>query len=115
MKLAERIQQLFDNPPAEPGDEHFALFDEFKQQLNAGTARAAEKRDNQWRVNHWVKRGILLGFRLGRIENFSINNQFRFYDKHTYPLKRVPADDGRRIVAGGSSGRESTRLGPPPH
>src|ERR1044071_1774218 len=106
MELAERIQQLFDNPPAEPGDEHFALFDEFKQQLNAGQVRAAEKRDGQWRVNHWVKRGILLGFRLGRIENFSINNQFRFYDKHTYPLKRITVDSGVRVVPGGSSLRD---------
>jgi 2,3,4,5-tetrahydropyridine-2-carboxylate N-succinyltransferase len=106
MELAERIQQLFDNPPAEFGDEHFALFDEFKQQLNAGEVRAAEKRDGQWRVNHWVKRGILLGFRLGRIENFSINNQFRFYDKHTYPLKRVTVDSGVRVVPGGSSLRD---------
>jgi len=106
MELAERIQQLFDNPPAEFGDEHFALFDEFKQQLNAGEVRAAEKRDGRWRVNHWVKRGILLGFRLGRIENFSINNQFRFYDKHTYPLKRVTVDSGVRMVPGGSSLRD---------
>src|SRR5216110_2496896 len=43
MKLAERIQQLFDNPPGEFTDEHFALFDEFKQRLNAGEVRAAEK------------------------------------------------------------------------
>lgn len=106
MELAERIEQLFDNPPAEFGDEHFVLFDEFKQQLNAGEVRAAEKRDGQWRINTWVKRGILLGFRLGRIENFSINNQFRFYDKHTYPLKRITVDSGVRVVPGGSSLRD---------
>ena len=81
MELAEKIQQLFDNTPGEFTDEHFALFDEFKQQLNEGKVRAAEKADGRWQVNHWVKRGILLGFRMGRIENFSINNQFRFYDK----------------------------------
>jgi len=106
MDLAERIQQLFDSPPAEFGSEHFALFDEFKQQLNTGGVRAAEKRDGQWRVNAWVKRGILLGFRLGRIENFSINNQFRFYDKHTYPLKRITVESGVRVVPGGSSLRD---------
>ncbi|MFL6277848.1 MAG: 2,3,4,5-tetrahydropyridine-2,6-dicarboxylate N-succinyltransferase [Blastocatellia bacterium] len=106
MKLAERIQQLFDNPPGEFTDEHFALFDEFKQRLNAGEVRAAEKRDGEWRVNFWVKQGILLGFRMGRIENFSINNQFRFYDKHTYPLKHLTADSGVRVVPGGSSLRD---------
>jgi len=106
MELAERIQQLFDNPPGEFTDEHFALFDEFKQRLNAGEVRAAEKRDGEWRVNFWVKQGILLGFRMGRIENFSINNQFRFYDKHTYPLKHLTADSGVRVVPGGSSLRD---------
>ncbi|HST24249.1 MAG TPA: 2,3,4,5-tetrahydropyridine-2,6-dicarboxylate N-succinyltransferase [Blastocatellia bacterium] len=106
MKLEEKIQQLFDNAPGEFTDEHFALFDEFKQQLNQGKVRAAEKADGTWRVNHWVKRGILLGFRMGRIENFSINNQFRFYDKHTYPLKQLTAADGVRIVPGGSSLRD---------
>src|SRR5690242_7248616 len=106
MELAERIQQLFDNPPAEFTDEHFALFDEFKQRLNAGEVRAAEKQDGQWRVNFWVKQGILLGFRMGRIENFSVNHLFRFYDKHTYPLKRLTADSGVRVVPGGSSLRD---------
>ena len=106
MELAERIQQLFDNPPGEFTAEHFALFDEFKQRLNAGEVRAAEKRDGEWRVNFWVKQGILLGFRMGRIENFSINNQFRFYDKHTYPLKHLTTDSGVRVVPGGSSLRD---------
>jgi 2,3,4,5-tetrahydropyridine-2,6-dicarboxylate N-succinyltransferase len=106
MELAERIQQLFDNPPVEFADEHFALFDEFKQRLNAGEVRAAEKHDGEWRVNFWVKQGILLGFRMGRIENFSINNQFRFFDKHTYPLKRLTAESGVRVVPGGSSLRD---------
>jgi 2,3,4,5-tetrahydropyridine-2-carboxylate N-succinyltransferase len=111
MGLAERIQELFDDPPARFGDEHFALLDEFKAGLNAGEVRAAEKVDGRWRVNHWVKRGILLGFRMGRIENFSINNQFRFYDKHTYPLKRLTADDGVRVVPGGSSIRDGCHIG----
>ena len=106
MELAERIQQLFDDPPAEFTDEHFALFDEFKQRLNAGEVRAAEKQDDQWRVNFWVKQGILLGFRLGRIENLSLNHQFRFYDKHTYPLKRITIDSGVRLVPGGSALRD---------
>ena len=109
--LAERIQHLFDNPPAEVTGEHRELFNEFKQKLNAGEVRAAQKVDGTWRVNHWVKRGILLGFRLGRIQNFSINNQFRFYDKDTYPLKHITADDRVRIVPGGSSIRDGCYIG----
>src|SRR5829696_3198488 len=106
MDLPESIQHLFDNTPEEFTDEHYALFDRFKQKLNAGEVRAAERVEGQRRVNHWVKRGILLGFRLGRVENLSINHQFRFYDKSTYPLKRITADDGVRIVPGGSSIRD---------
>jgi 2,3,4,5-tetrahydropyridine-2-carboxylate N-succinyltransferase len=106
MALAARIQQVFESPPAQFSDEHFALFDEFKQLLNTGEVRAAEKRDKEWHVNFWVKQGILLGFRLGRLENFSINNQFRFFDKHTYPLKQITIDSGVRVVPGGSSIRD---------
>jgi len=111
MELSERIQQLFDNPPADVTDEHRELFNEFKQQLNSGEVRAAERVNGQWRVNHWVKRGILLGFRLGRIQNFSIGDQFRFYDKDTYPLKHITADDRVRIVPGGSSIRDGCYIG----
>jgi 2,3,4,5-tetrahydropyridine-2,6-dicarboxylate N-succinyltransferase len=109
--LAERIQSLADNPPAEFRDEHFALFDEFKDALNSGKARAAEKVDQQWRVNAWVKRGILLGFRMGRVEDFSLGYYFRFFDKHTYPLRRVLLTDGVRIVPGGSSIRDGCYIG----
>ncbi|MFY9608329.1 MAG: 2,3,4,5-tetrahydropyridine-2,6-dicarboxylate N-succinyltransferase [Blastocatellia bacterium] len=109
--LAERIQRLFDNPPAEITDEHRELFNEFKQKLNSGEVRAAERVESRWRVNHWVKQGILLGFKLGRVRNFSINNQFRFYDKDTYPLKHITADDRVRIVPGGSSIRDGCYIG----
>jgi 2,3,4,5-tetrahydropyridine-2-carboxylate N-succinyltransferase len=111
MDLAKSIQHLFDNPPAEFTDEHRELFNEFKQKLNSGEVRAAEKIDGRWRVNHWVKRGILLGFKLGRVRNFSINNQFRFYDKDTYPLKHITANDRVRIVPGGSSIRDGCYIG----
>ena len=106
MELADKIKQLFEAPPGEFSEEHFALFDEFKTKLNSGEARAAERVDGNWQVNFWVKQGILLGFKLGRLENFSINNLFRFYDKHTYPLKRITIDDGVRVVPGGSSIRD---------
>ena len=111
MELAEKIERLFNDPPAEFTEEHFALFAEFKAKLNTGEARAAEKVDGKWRVNFWVKQGILLGFRLGRIEDFSIGNQFRFFDKHTYPLKRLTAGDGVRVVPGGSSIRDGCYIG----
>ncbi len=111
MNLAERIENLFAHTPEEFTDDHYALFDEFKHKLNTGEARAAERIDGRWKVNHWVKRGILLGFRLGRVENFSTGYQFRFFDKHTYPLKRISIEDGMRIVPGGSSIRDGCYVG----
>jgi len=88
------------------------LFEQFKQQLNAGRIRAAEKVDGVWRVNHWVKKGILLGFRLGQLVDYSVNEQFRFFDKSTYPLKRFTVDDKIRQVPGGSSIRDGAYVAP---
>jgi 2,3,4,5-tetrahydropyridine-2-carboxylate N-succinyltransferase len=111
MSLADRIQKLFDDPPAEFNDEHYALFEEFKCELNSGRVRAAEKISGRWQVNHWVKRGILLGFRMGKIRDFSINYTFRFFDKHTYPTKPISIEDQVRIVPGGSSIRDGCYIG----
>jgi 2,3,4,5-tetrahydropyridine-2-carboxylate N-succinyltransferase len=111
MELAAAIDDLFDRNPDTYTPEHYALFDEFKQGLNSGAVRAADKNDDRWRVNLWVKRGILLGFRLGRIENFSINDHFRFYDKHTYPPRATSMQEGVRIVPGGSTIRDGCYIG----
>src|SRR5262249_9312387 len=111
MDLAQIIDQLFNDRDREPGEEHFAAFQEFNQKLNAGEIRAAEKVDGRWRVNHWVKCGILLGFRIGRLEDFSIDDNFRFYDKSTYPPKRFVMGDGFRVVPGGSSVRDGCYVG----
>ena len=78
----ERITQLPDN---QIGTAELKTFTEFKKLLNSGQIRAAEKIAEEWHVNAWVKRGILLGFRLGQLSDFSVNEQFRFFDKHTYP------------------------------
>jgi 2,3,4,5-tetrahydropyridine-2-carboxylate N-succinyltransferase len=79
--------------------------------LNAGTVRAAEKRpDGTWQANAWVKRGILLGFQLGRIARIE-SGLFPFYDKDTFPLRRVGPDDGIRIVPGGSAIRDGCFIG----
>ena len=92
----------------QPGEEHQArrLFETFKGALNTGQVRAAERGpDGQWRANAWVKRGILLGFRLGRIGP-AVGGPFPFYDKDTYPLRPFRLDDGVRIVPGGSAVRD---------
>ena len=110
MQLSERIETLFEQKPAEYGQEFFDAFEELKAALNAGLLRSAEPDASSptgWRVNAWVKKGILLGFRLGKIENMSADHgRFPFFDKHTYPLKKFTPDSGVRIVPGGSSIRD---------
>ncbi|MGN6392315.1 MAG: 2,3,4,5-tetrahydropyridine-2,6-dicarboxylate N-succinyltransferase [Gemmatimonadales bacterium] len=96
-----------------PEDESAArvAFLELKAALNAGAVRAAERGpDGTWRANAWVKAGILLGFRLGRIEPAATGGPFPFYDKDTYPLRRFGPDDGIRIVPGGSAVRDGCYL-----
>jgi 2,3,4,5-tetrahydropyridine-2,6-dicarboxylate N-succinyltransferase len=90
-----------------------AAFQALKSALNEGTIRAAERGpDDNWRVNAWVKAGILLGFRLGQIAPAAPGSPFPFYDKDTYPLREVGPDSGIRIVPGGSSIRDGCYVAP---
>jgi 2,3,4,5-tetrahydropyridine-2-carboxylate N-succinyltransferase len=75
--------------------------------LESGEARAASpdaSAPTGWRVNAWVKRGILLGFRLGVLQEFPAAG-LSFVDKSTFPLRHFGADDGVRVVPGGSAAR----------
>ncbi|MDQ6770870.1 MAG: 2,3,4,5-tetrahydropyridine-2,6-dicarboxylate N-succinyltransferase [Gemmatimonadota bacterium] len=91
-----------------PGDAR-AVVEQLLDALERGTVRAAEKEaaTGQWRAVPWVKRGILLGFRVGAIVDMSIRTDeqigFSFFDKDTYPPRRLSLSDGIRIVPGGSS------------
>src|ERR1700720_1374830 len=104
--LPQQIEKLFDEPPAQYSEEHFRLFREFKDAVNRGEVRAAEPdaaSATGWRVNAWVKKGILLGFRMGAIVDMSVDAARQpFIDKSTYPVKTFAADAGVRIVPGGS-------------
>ena len=87
---------------------------EFNQVLDAlekGELRVAEKVDGQWKVNRQVKEVILAGFRLGTVTEMS-QGRFSFFDKDTFPLRQFKADDGVRIVPGGSSIRRGAYLAP---
>jgi 2,3,4,5-tetrahydropyridine-2-carboxylate N-succinyltransferase len=105
--VRERIEQLFAAGAAADRQEARAAFAELQQALSAGEVRAAEPdaaEPSGWRVNAWVKQGILLGFRFGDLVEMSAG--LPFYDKDTMPLKRPGAAAGVRIVPGGSSVRE---------
>jgi 2,3,4,5-tetrahydropyridine-2-carboxylate N-succinyltransferase len=110
--LEQEIGRLFQEPHAEgfnAGDAD--LFAEFKHRLNRGEVRAAQPGAGGWKVNLWVKQGILLGFRMGVLRSFSISDDFRYFDKHTFPLKRLTIEDGVRVVPGGSAIRDGVYLG----
>ena len=113
--LPSQIEQLFDEPPAQYTEEHFRLFGEFKDALNRGEVRAAEPdpaAKTGWRANAWVKKGILLGFRMGTIVDMSVDPRRQpFIDKSTYPLRALTPADGVRIVPGGSSIRDASYIG----
>ena len=113
--MQREIEELFDNKPDSYTPEHFAFFARFKDALNAGEIRAAEPDAAQasgWRVNGWVKKGILLGFRIGSVVDMSIDpNRQPFFDKSTYPVRHYAPGAGVRIVPGGSSIRDGCYIG----
>ena len=115
LTLQHQIESLFDDPPKQYVEEHFRLFREFKDAVNRGLVRAAEPDaacSTGWRVNAWVKKGLLLGFRMGAIVDMSVDAVRQpFLDKSTFPVRRVTPADGIRIVPGGSSIRDCCFVG----
>lgn len=107
--LQERVEHWFAQGAAAIGDgEAETVFFELRGALEAGTLRAAEPDASLplgWRVNAWVKRGILLGFRLGTMVEMGSAEGLSFVDKGTYPARRFGLADGVRVVPGGSSVR----------
>jgi 2,3,4,5-tetrahydropyridine-2-carboxylate N-succinyltransferase len=114
MPLRDEIERLAARDTREYSDEELALFAEFKASLNRGEIRAAQRdEDGQWQTNSWVKRGILLGFRMGAIVDMSpADHSLQFLDKSTYPIRRFSLDDRVRIVVGGSSIRDGAYIAP---
>ena len=115
IELESQIAKLFDEKPATYTEEHFALFARFKQALNQGSIRSAEpdaSARSGWRVNIWVKKGILVGLRMGTIVDMSPDPvRMPMLDKATWPVKRLGPADGIRLVPGGSSIRDGCYIG----
>jgi 2,3,4,5-tetrahydropyridine-2-carboxylate N-succinyltransferase len=113
--MEKRIEALFEAKPASYTESDRELFRAFKAELNAGRVRSAEpdaSKPSGWRTNAWVKKGILIGFRMGTIVDMSIDSARQpFVDKDTYPVKRFAPGDGVRIVPGGSSIRDGCYIG----
>jgi 2,3,4,5-tetrahydropyridine-2-carboxylate N-succinyltransferase len=113
--LPSEIEQLFDSSPPQYTEDHRRTFEAFKSALNRGEVRAAEPDAGSktgWRVNSWVKKGILLGFRMGRVVDMSVDRERQpFFDKDTYAVKDVSLASQVRIVPGGSSIRDGAYVG----
>jgi len=114
MPLRDDIEALAGRKSAQYSDDDFALFNQFKAALNRGEVRAAERdATGSWQTNAWVKRGILLGFRMGLIiEQTPSGAPLQFLDKNTYPIRRFSPHDRVRIVPGGSSIRDGAYIAP---
>ncbi len=112
MSLKDQIEEAFKRTEKSASTkDDFALFETFKVELNEGRVRAAEKKGDNWTVNTWVKKGILLGFRIGAVIEISPQSGFPFLDKETFPIKSISMKDSIRIVPGGSSIRDGCFIG----
>jgi len=113
--LQERIESLVAQSRNAPGVDRGAANNavaDLIRALNAGQVRAATRtEDGTWTTNAWVKEGILLGFRIGRMADYS-SERFPFYDKNTFPVKPLRKADDVRVVPGGSSIRTGSHVAP---
>jgi 2,3,4,5-tetrahydropyridine-2-carboxylate N-succinyltransferase len=107
--LQERVEHWFTlGADAVGNGDAEAVFFELRKALETGALRAAEPDASLplgWRVNAWVKLGILLGFRIGKMTEMGCAEGLSFVDKHTFPARRFTLADGVRVVPGGVSVR----------
>ncbi len=112
MDMKTQIDELYEARPAKYVREDRLLFAEFIEALNQGKIRSAEKENNVWHVNEWVKKGILVGFRMGILTEMPWSNVKSFFDKDTLPEKHITLADQVRIVPGGTSMRNGCYIAP---
>ena len=109
--LEARIAPFLDQVPEGRENEARRAFAQLKEALQYGRIRAAERdADGRWHVNGWVKRGILLGFRLGVLVDAGTAGPMRFFDKDSFGVRATTIDEGLRIVPGGTAVREGSYL-----
>ena len=115
--LASDIERLYEQGQAADKDKSRMVFKKLRDELSAGRVRAAEPdaaAPTGWRVNTWVKQGILVGFRCGDLVDMSVNafdSRWFFADKDTLPLKKMSVGMAVRVVPGGSSIRDGAYVG----
>lgn len=110
--LPSIIEELSSTNKVENRDFEEKAFELFISFLDSGRIRAAEKINGSWKVHTWVKKGILLGFKLGALRKVPTSSPFIFFDKHTYPVKEFSLENNVRIVPGGTSVRRGAYIAP---
>ncbi|WP_301203909.1 2,3,4,5-tetrahydropyridine-2,6-dicarboxylate N-succinyltransferase [Turicimonas muris] len=112
--IKDIIERAFDLKPEHLGPEVHNAVDEVLQSLNKGKLRVAEKIDCKWEVNQWIKKAILLEFRMNP-SRVSRAGEFVYFDK--VPLKftlyneRMFKEGGFRVVPGAIA-REGSFIAP---
>ena len=112
--LQQQVDALFAVGAEVDREQARACVQQLREALSAGTVRAAEpdaSSPSGWRVNAWVKRGILLAFRVGATTELPSAGVLRFSDKDTLPLKSFAPGSNARVVPGGSSIRDGAFVG----
>src|SRR5690242_9248066 len=110
--LRADIERLASLPTASGDQGARAIFEQFRDALTRGEIRAAERKNDRWEVNVWVKQGILLGFRLGALAQMGNGECLSFVDKDTFPARKFTPANGVRVVPGGSSVRTGAYVAP---
>ena len=109
--LQAAIERFFGTPEGNDIRAAREAFLQLREALTAGKVRAAQKLGDRWVVNAWVKQGILLGFRLGELQDMG-DGGLSFVDKDTFPARRFRPADRVRVVPGGSSVRQGAYVAP---
>jgi 2,3,4,5-tetrahydropyridine-2,6-dicarboxylate N-succinyltransferase len=110
--LRTRLERWSSTAADALGEEARRDFADLLAALESGSVRAAEPGADGWQVNAWVKTGILLGFRLGKLAGMEPAGPLHFFDKDTVPPRRLSLGDGVRVVPGGSAVRRGAYLAP---
>jgi 2,3,4,5-tetrahydropyridine-2-carboxylate N-succinyltransferase len=112
MILQQIIEKMYDMPVEEiDRNDAMQAIDELKIALNRGEVRSADYYSGWWCVNQWVKKGIILAFRIGELSEMSEDDIFQFFDKDTMGVRQFSVNHGVRIVPGGSIVRDGAFIG----
>ncbi len=113
MILQQEVERLYDLPVEGINrDEALQVIEKLKLSLNRGEIRAADKTSGMWKVNTWVKKGILLAFRVGELVEFTESEIFQFFDKDTMGVRQFTGNHEVRIVPGGTVVRDGVYVAP---